>query len=71
MYRLGSDLAHVYHHVADIYVNGIKELSCDEIVGMDVARFRMNLSKISKDAGMMFITRLDSHSGILTIRRIS
>lgn len=71
MYRLGSDLAHVYQHVVDIDVNGIKELSCDEIVGMDVPRFRMNLSKIARDAGMMFITRFDGHTGILTIRRIS
>lgn len=71
MYRPGSDLAHVYHHVSGINVNEIKLLPSSEIVGMDIARFRMNLSKVSKDAGMMFITRFDSHKEILTIRRIS
>lgn len=71
MYRVGSDLAHVYYHVCGINVNEIKMLPSDEIVGMDIPRFRMNLSKVSKDAGMMFITRFDGHTGILTIRRIS
>lgn len=71
MYRLGSDLAHVYWHVNAIRVNDVLELKESEIVGMDIARFRMNLSKVSKDLERMFITRFNAHKGILTIRRIS
>jgi hypothetical protein len=71
MYRLGSDLAHVHYHVSDIKENEVVEIPESEIVGMDIARFRMNLSKVSKDIGMVFVTRFDSHKGILKVRRIS
>lgn len=71
MYRLGSNLAHVYWHVEGIKVNEVLELPESEIVGMDIQRFRMNLSKVAKDVGKMFITRFNEHTGIITIRRIS
>lgn len=71
MYRLGSNLAHVHHHVADIKMNDKIEIPASDIVDMDVQKFRMNLSKVAKDIGRVFVTRFDSHARILTVMRIS
>lgn len=69
MYRFGSNIQWVYESVNGMDVNS------DEVIkvkGMpfDLSDFRMNLSKVSRDNAMMFITRVIDDGEALYVRRI-
>ncbi len=66
-YRLDSEMFYVYEKIADIAIGKSKDVNMNDT---PVYLFRMCMSKISDDYGIMFKTRLNKENNTLNIKRI-